>query len=162
MKILVTYYSRSANTKTVAQKIAKNLGADFEEIIDKKNRTRKIVGWIIAGRDASTKKLTEISYKKDSSKYDLVLIGTPVWAWTMTPAIRTYLFENKAKIVGKKSPKLAFFCTQGGSGDQKTFIEMAQLSKKSICNLTFIDKQISDCDNSVFGFCEAIKKKLKF
>ncbi len=38
MKILVAFYSRSGNTKRAAGIIAKTLGAEMDEIIDKKNR----------------------------------------------------------------------------------------------------------------------------
>jgi len=38
LKSLVVYYSRTGNTRFVAEKIAKEIGADFEEIVDKKKR----------------------------------------------------------------------------------------------------------------------------
>jgi flavodoxin len=106
MKILVVSYSRSGNTKKIAEQIAKKLDADFDEVIDMKDRHRKIIGWLIAGKDAMAKEKTEIKYKKDPTEYDLVIVGTPIWAWTMTPAIRTYLTENKFS-------EVAFFCTYG-------------------------------------------------
>jgi len=48
MKTLVAYYSRTGNTKKVAVEIAKNLKADIDEIIDKKDRSG-MIGWIIGG-----------------------------------------------------------------------------------------------------------------
>ena len=36
MKTLVVYYSRTGNTKYVAEKIAENLGAEICEVVDKK------------------------------------------------------------------------------------------------------------------------------
>ena len=78
MKKLVVFYSRSGNTQKVALEIARSLRADVDEIIDLKDRTRKIIGWLIAGKDASQKKLTEIKFKKDPKNYDLVIIGTPI------------------------------------------------------------------------------------
>jgi len=95
MKSLVVYYSRTCTTKKVAQEITKALKSDIEEVIDIKNRKGHL-GYLISGRDASMKRLTLIKpMQKDASKYDLVIIGTPVWAWDVTPAIRTYLVQTK-------------------------------------------------------------------
>jgi flavodoxin len=127
MKMLVTYYSRTANTKSVAVEIQKELKCDIDEIIDQRDRAGA-KGWLGAGRDASRKLLTEIKVKKDPAEYDLVIIGTPVWAWTVTPAVRTYLSAHKLK-------KVAFFCTCGGSGIETTFREMERLSKKPVATL---------------------------
>lgn len=119
MKTLVVYYSRSGNTKKIAEEISNKVKCDIEEIIDNKNR-KGIIGWLISGRDAHSKKLTTISeIKKDPSKYDVVAIGTPIWAGLMAPAVRTYINENKGKF-----KNVAFFSTCGSSGDVKTFGDM--------------------------------------
>jgi len=100
MKCLVVYYTRTGKTKFVAEAIATELGADLEEIVDLKKREGKL-GWIMGGKDATQKKLTEIAPpKRVPAEYDLVVIGTPIWAWTLTPAIRTYLSKND--LSGKK------------------------------------------------------------
>jgi len=100
MKSLVVYYSRTGNAKFVAEKIAAELGSDIEEILDLKNREGKL-GWISAGRDASKEKCAQIAPAKMAPKdYDLLIIGTPVWAWGPTCAIRTYLGNND--LSGKK------------------------------------------------------------
>lgn len=122
MKALVVFYSRDGHTRAVAREIAQALGADNEEIVDKKNR-KGIIGWLLGGRDATRKLDTEIGpLKCDPAQYDLVVVGTPVWAWNMAPAVRAYLVRNKGKI-----KSAAFFCTQGGSGGEKTFGCMEEL-----------------------------------
>ncbi len=124
-KFLVAYYSRTGTTKIVADELAQRLGADVEIIIDAKNR-QGLWGWLGAGRDASRKSKTVIGpLKYDPSAYDLVVLGTPVWAWNMTPAIRTYILQNRDKF-----RKVAFFCTMGKNGDVKTFAGMADLCGK--------------------------------
>ena len=40
MKSLVVYYSRSGNTRFVAEQISQEIGGDIEEIIDKKKKKR--------------------------------------------------------------------------------------------------------------------------
>jgi flavodoxin len=124
-KILVAYYSRTGNTRAVAQDLAAELGADVEEMVDTKGR-RGIFGWLGAGKDASQKKTTVIGpLAKDPAAYDLVILGTPVWAGTMASAVRTYIMQNRDKL-----KKVAFFCTMGASGQDKTFAAMAELCEK--------------------------------
>lgn len=148
MKTLVVYYSKTGHTRKIGNKIAKILKADVEEVVDKTDRSG-IMGWIFGGRDAMRAMDTEISFKKDPSKYDVAIIGTPVWAWTVTPAIRRYLKENKIK-------KVAFFCTYGGA-PSKTFSEMESLSKKPIAVLGIKDKEIDLHDAEIKEFCRRIK-----
>ncbi len=137
MKTLVVFYSRTGNTKEVGEAIAKLLDCDYEEIIDTKNRDG-IVGYFVAGKDAAFKKLTEIGeLTKDPAEYDLVIIGTPIWAFTLVPAIRTYLGVNQHKF-----KKVAFFCTQGGKGAEKAFEVMEQMTSKPLATAVFIDKDI--------------------
>jgi flavodoxin len=122
-KILVAYYSRTGTTRQVATELAAMLGADIEEITDTKNR-RGFFGYLGGGRDASGKKTTVIGpLQKNPAEYDLMVLATPVWAWTVTPAMRTYLIQTKGKI-----GKAAFLCTMGGSGDAKTFAAMEEIS----------------------------------
>jgi flavodoxin len=94
MKSLVIYYTRTGKTKFVAETVAAELGADIEEIVDLKKREGKL-GWIASGRDAMQKKQTEITpTTKAPCDYDLIVLGTPIWAWAPTPALRTYVARN--------------------------------------------------------------------
>lgn len=94
MKSLVVYYSRTGNTKFVAEEIAAELGADLEEIVDLKSRDGKM-GWLSASRDATGNRQTNISEtKRNPADYDLIVIGTPVWAWSPSAAIRTYIAKH--------------------------------------------------------------------
>jgi flavodoxin len=124
MKSLVVYYSRTGKTRIVAEQIAKKLNADIEEIVDLKNR-RGIIGYLSGGKDAMKKTLTKIKKSvKNPLGYDLVVIGTPIWASKMVPAVRTYLKNSKIK-------KAAFFYTAGGSGSEKAFEDMKETIGKA-------------------------------
>jgi flavodoxin len=106
MKSLVVYYTRTGNAKFIAEKIAANIGADAEEIIDLKKRSGPI-GFLLGGKDATQSKETKIGETKHSPKdYTLIIIGTPVWSSSPTPAIRTYINHND--LSGKK---VAIFLT---------------------------------------------------
>jgi len=138
MNNLVLFYSRSNRTKIVATKIAEELNCDKEEIIDLKNRIG-ILGWIIAGKDAIQKKLTEIKpITKNLDSYEQIIIGTPVWAGNITPAIRTFV-----KNYYKKFKKVIFFCTMASSGDKNIFKELELLcEQKPVLNLSIKQAEI--------------------
>ncbi len=126
MKILVVYYSRTGNTRKVAEEIQNTLNCDIEEIIDTKSRSG-LLNYITSGFQASRKKLTTLEkLKNDPASYDLLIIGTPVWASNVSTPIRTYIEQNQAKF-----NNVAFFCTAGGSRFDGTFSEMTELSGTS-------------------------------
>ena len=158
INILVVYYSRTGVTRKVAEYIAKQLGADIEEIIDMKKRSG-IWGFLTGGRDALKRKETEINeIKKDPSKYDLVIAGSPVWAGNIAPAIRTYLNLRKTDI-----QSLAFFATSGGLTQEKVFKEVRSLLDKELISLMGIGtrelKDDSIFDAKLSSFIEGITQK---
>ena len=109
MKSLVVYYSRTGNARFVAETIAAEVGADTEEVIDLKKRSG-IIGFLGGGSDARRGKETKIAPTiKSPVDYDLLIIGTPVWAGRPTPAIRTFLKKNDLS-----EKKVAVFVAQGG------------------------------------------------
>ena len=106
MKTLVVYYSRTGNTKFVAEKVTSELKADIEEVVDLKKRNGRF-GFLKAGYDATRGNETKIGEtQKLLGEYDLIVIGTPVWNSRPASAIRTYLKRND--FAGKK---VAVFCT---------------------------------------------------
>jgi flavodoxin len=124
-KILLVFYSRTGATRKVAEEIAKNISCDIEEIFDTKDRSGAW-GYLLAGRDATGKKLTILKPTKyNSVDYDLIIIGTPVWAWSISAPIRTYLENNKSKF-----KDVSFVVTSGGTEGVKIFQDMANVCGK--------------------------------
>ena len=152
MKALVAYYTRTGITKKAAEAIAEELKADIDEIIDEKDR-KGSKGYLLAGRDATLKKLTKIRIRKNPSDYDLVIIGTPVWAFTMATAVRTYLMKNKFK-------KTAYFATQQGSGAERALKHMEEIAGKPKNTLILFEKEIKEptFSRKVKEFCRKIKR----
>lgn len=110
MRTLVLYYSRSGHTRKAAKEIAAALGADIEELKDNTNRGSPI-GFLRSGREArsgATVELTPLVH--DSTRYDLVVVGTPVWASTMSSPVRTFLQQESLDGVN-----VAWFCTSGAA-----------------------------------------------
>lgn len=111
VKSLIVFYSRTGTTRKAAGKISNLLKSDIEEVIDMKKRAGAL-GWFISGIDAALKRLTVIKEAKNGpASYDVVVLGTPVWAGTMSSPIRTFISQNKGHL-----RKVAFFCTCGDSG----------------------------------------------
>jgi len=123
MKILVVVYSRTGNTLSVARRIAEYLEANLEVIDDKTNR-KGVLGFLRSGYEALMKRIPAIAEpKQDPGNYDLVIIGTPIWAGRMSSPIRAYLTRFKGRF-----KQVALFATSGTGGHVKAFEEMAEIS----------------------------------
>jgi menaquinone-dependent protoporphyrinogen IX oxidase len=133
-KILVVYYSRSGTTRTIAQAIERTLSCDIEEIRDRSDRSG-MGGYIRACFDSIRNRPGNIdSLRHDPGAYDLVIVGTPVWAHSMSAPVRSFLASHGARL-----KDVAFFCTLGGSGAGSAFAKMqALLGKKprATCAIT--------------------------
>lgn len=124
MRTLVIYYSRTGNTKFVADEIAQNLQAEIKELIDKKNRSG-IWGYIWAGRDSIMKSKTEIEeFGLDVAQYDLIFLGCPNWAANIPPALRTFLDR-----IDLQNKKIVLFCTQDSMGAVRVFNSLRLAAK---------------------------------
>lgn len=122
MKTLVLYYSSTGNTRFVAEAVANTLGADIEEIKPSANISPTGVGYVVMGlRQLLSQPEPKIEpLKSYLSEYDTVVIGTPVWSYTFSSPIRTFL--KSYDLTGKNA---ALFCTHAGDKG-KTFENMSQ------------------------------------
>ena len=157
-KVLVAYYSRTGNTERVAKDVAAKLGADIERITDKRDR-KGFFGFLFGGRDAARKFKTEIGEPvKDPANYDITVVGTPVWAWNMTPAVRTYIEKNKSRL-----NDIALFVTSGSTGSDKIAACMEELSGKkaaSVAGFTSTDmKKKNAYSEKIDSFADALKRR---
>jgi flavodoxin len=155
VKSLVVYYTRSGNTKFVAETIAAELGSDLEEIVDLKKRAGKL-GWILAGKDSTQEKETKIApIKLSPTDYDLIVIGTPIWAWKPTPAIRTYIAKNN--LSGKK---VALFLTMDSDSKQAVEKTKALLPNSILVGELALPKALEDKEatkKKITEWCKSIK-----
>lgn len=126
MRTLVVYYSRTGNTRKIAEEVAAALRADTEELKDPKY-CKGVVGWLRSGRDATKRLPADLKpLTHDPGAYDLVVVGTPVWGGTICPPIRTFMAQQRSRL-----KKAAWFCTcraEDGSSAAKAFPEMTEES----------------------------------
>ena len=116
-KVLVTYFSASGVTRSVAQNIADSIGGDLFEIRAKKPYTSQDLNWndknsrsSIEMKDKSSRPEIEETVSK-LDEYDTILIGFPVWWYTAPTIINTFI--ESLDLSGKT---LIPFCTSGGTG----------------------------------------------
>ncbi|MBD3252652.1 hypothetical protein GF386_02895 [Candidatus Pacearchaeota archaeon] len=160
MKSLVVYYSRTGNTQIIAEEIAKRLKGKVEKIIDKKNRNG-FLNFLKAGRDGFLKKSTETQkHTNNPYDFDLLIIGTPVWAGKITPAIRVYLNQLKKD----KLKHIAFLCTKSSGRTNKVFSEMEDITKEPVAVLDVNEKEIKNKSykKKIEEFLYKIKQEISY
>ena len=111
MKSLVTYYSYSGNTDKIARMFDHILQAKGEVHLQRLKPVAEIksfMGQCAAARKGS-KALLQEGIKFDAASYDMVLIGSPVWAFAPTPAVNTFL----ANLTGLKGKRAVVLLTSG-------------------------------------------------
>ena len=111
MKTAIIYYSYEGNCALIAEILKAAISADVFEIktLDGKKRTGFFL-YLWGGAQAIFNKKPAIHpVSADLNTYDLIILGSPVWAGSPAPAIASFIADKK--ISGKK---LALFCCHGG------------------------------------------------
>ena len=129
MKTAIIYYSHDGNCALIAETLKIELNADvfrIETLDDKKRKGIFLMFWgggqVFRGIKPPLKPLSV-----DINAYDLIILGTPVWAGSPTPAIASFLDKNS--ITGKK---IALFCCHGGGKGKALDKLLALLSGNTV------------------------------
>ncbi|NQS90589.1 flavodoxin [Patescibacteria group bacterium] len=145
MKILVVYYSWSGKTELVASSICKVLNADLKKIEEVKKRRRFFV-YISGGYSAIKGKCSRIKpLNFNLNSYDLIFLGTPVWASRPSPAVNAFI--SNSNFNGKK---VVLFVVMDSSGSENAIKIMRNKIKakegKIIASFEVKTGRISDED----------------
>ena len=117
MKTAIVYYSMSGNTKQTAETIAKEIGADLIRIDPVKEYPDKGAHkFLWGGMKAVMGDKPKLQPYVFDGSYERIIIGTPVWASSFSPPIRSFVAENQSKLSGKSVA--AFVCYAGGGADK--------------------------------------------
>jgi flavodoxin len=118
-KKLVIYYSLTGKTELVAKAIAKTTNADLKKI----GATRQEI-----------------------DNYDLIFVGSPVWALNPTPAISTFI--SKTNFANKK---VVLFVTMGRIGGRNAIRVMSNKIKSKGGEIigTFAIRTLGVGDNKI-------------
>ena len=133
MSSIVIYHSYTGNTKMIAEKIKLTLNCDILELkplapfsSDYDEVVREYQN------NENAKSVVGIEhFDIDLSKYDTIILGTPVWWYSLTPVVRKFL--QSYDLNGKT---IIPFATNGGLIG-RTFKEIKELCPNSIIKNEF-------------------------
>lgn len=110
MAVCIIYHSETGNTRTVAERLSAEVGGDLVAVRDLAGYSK--VGMYLRGAPRALRgELARIEPAViDVSGYDIVALGTPVWAGNPTPAVNAAI----GALVGIEGKAAVVFCTSGG------------------------------------------------
>ncbi len=153
-RTLIVYHSRTGHTRRVAQALGRRLDADLDEIrivqpLD------GIAGYAMCAIEAIAGLAPALRpMHRNPAAYELVLIGTPVWFWSLSSPARSWLERQPLK------HRVAFFCTMGGSGAQRVFATMQELTHRApVATLSLLEAQVdAQLDSRLDAFVHELQR----
>ncbi len=128
MSRCIIFHSYSGITRGVARKVRAACGGDLIEVKPKKNYNALTV-YPLGGYRAMKDKKDPINPEKiDVAGYDMMVIGTPVWAWKPTPVINAAI----AALKDCKGKKAVIYATCGSDAGETIAIMRKALEKKGV------------------------------
>lgn len=147
-RVLVTYFSHSGNTKSIAEKIQTILDADLFEIKTKEEYPEKYNRVVdLAKKEFIAQSRPELINRiPNFNEYDVIVIGYPMWWYTCPMAIFSFL--ESYDFTGKT---ILPFCTHEGSALSTSVEDI----KKTVSNvivregLSIRGSRVSESDNAI-------------
>ncbi|KAK45584.1 flavodoxin [Caballeronia jiangsuensis] len=156
-KVLVVCFSRSGKTRAVGEMLAERLHADFEAITEPIDRSG-LSGYLRSLADAVFTRSVRLDRPRhDVAQYDIVAVGTPVWAGTVSAPVRIWLASHRREL-----PHVAFFCTEHMRGDDATFRDMTKVAGKRPVAHCAITAALDACEQQrlIDIFVDRIQRRL--
>lgn len=144
----VFYFSRSGNSKRIAEKITAKLNCGMTEITDDVS-WKGIFGYMRGGYYSITGKTTriELTPATDVKEQDAVILVVPLWAGNVAPAGYSFLIKEKDNI-----KKLFMLIDNDGSDVDKTFAKLEKRVGK-IDNKYGVTKHKNNEDEVIENLC---------
>lgn len=140
MRTMVVYFSRTGNTQILAQQIASACSADLEGLREAQHHAGAVSYLLSLWQGALHGEADIAPTQLSPADYDLVIVGTPIWAWNMSSPVRTYIRKHREEI-----RKLALFCTCDGAGQAKVLADMQSLCGQSpVATLALTARELRD------------------
>jgi flavodoxin len=150
-RMLIAFNSRTGNTRRLAEAVAAACGGELVEIREKggpRSLPLTLLGALIGRRPALE------PTGADPADFDVVAVGSPVWAGAPTPAARAFA----AGLKGGRA-RFAAFATMGGAGGDKTAAKLAEAAGATpvaTCLVTEKDLKSGAFEAEAKRFAEAL------
>ncbi len=159
-KVLIVCYSHSGNTKAIAEKLQTRTGADLHVVEPLRTYpTDKMQHGNIAKQELQENDLPLLKAPPpDMSGYDLVLVGGPVWWYTVATPLMQFL--QQADFSGKVT---APFWTHAGSvGQYYSDFKVQAKNATVIEGLSIRDSELDGAatDNALDTWLAALRKEI--
>lgn len=153
-RILVAYFSHSGYTRKVAERIARELGAELSAI-EETTPGSGIFWYLRAAWEAMRERDAAIAGPvPELGEFDLVVIGSPVWAAHLSSPVRAFAHQH-----GSRIRRVAFFSTMGGRGAAQAFADLERLvGRAPVATLALTDAEIDSgaADAKIERFAESL------
>src|SRR5512147_2232555 len=155
-RTLVVYHSRSGYTRRVARSLARRLHAEVEEIRELRPLEGPL-GYALCAFEALLGIAPPLRRSRhDVASYDAIVVGTPVWFWSLSSPVRSWLSQHR---LARK--RVAFFCTMAGAGDERVFNAMSDVARvPPLATMSITDEEIESGDEAkVDAFVRTIEAR---
>ena len=125
---LCVYYSRTGATEKLMREIAQELKCEIVKLDDGVNRAG-VRGWLRSGMQAMSRRVPPVKPVKTAfplDVYDLVIIGTPVWAGRCSAPVRSFLIQH-----GEELRKTAYVITRSSDVRYEEVFDQMDMYVKS-------------------------------
>jgi flavodoxin len=145
MKICIIYHSETGNTRRIAQHLESSLGAHLIEVTDKATYL-PLTKFLAQCKKAHGEDKTTIEPEAiDVSGCDLLVFGSPVWAFRPTPAVHTAI----ATLKGCEGKKAIAFATHGGRPGKTEETFRRWIESREMRYVGFADIAMKDIENEM-------------
>lgn len=145
-KSLIVFYSLEWFTQKIAESIAKKIDADTLQIHPKQEikTDSKRIKYFRWGKQVFMKEIPELKpYTCDINQYETIYIGTPVRAFTYTPAIKAFLKQTNIQ-----NKNIILFCTHEGWPGKTLDNLQNDLSGNTITKSRDFNRRLLESDES--------------
>jgi hypothetical protein len=156
MSVAIVFHSETGNTGGVAKRLASSCGGELVPVKDCTGYN-KITMYLLGSARARRRELAPIEPAViDVSRHTLVVVGSPVWAWSPTPAANAAI----AALRGCEGKKGFVFATCGGKPGETLAMMKEALAARGVDVVgafVFAKKDLGD-EQKVGELVAAVKK----